>query len=273
MKILVFSGGLGNQLFGYAFYCWLKVRFPKQTFYGIYNHKKLSEHYGLEINKWFNVELPKANIIATLLTGLFYIIKQFHPQIKSLDLNQRICINEDALVYYAFKLTNKYIPKHQEWITWKVREENLSELNRETLKLIRNTNSVFIHIRRGDYLSPQYMEIFKNTCPLSYYFQAIADLKSNAKNLHFFFFSDDINWVKDNLFMENACYIDWNIGENSPLDMFLMSQCKYAIIANSTFSYWGAVLGVRKKQVYYPTKWINSKYGQPQIFPSDWKAY
>ena len=50
MKILVFTGGLGNQIFGYAFYCWIKDKFPQQNFYGIYNHKKLSEHYGLEIN-------------------------------------------------------------------------------------------------------------------------------------------------------------------------------------------------------------------------------
>ena len=49
MKILVFTGGLGNQIFGYAFYCWIKDKFPQQNFYGIYNHKKLSEHYGLEI--------------------------------------------------------------------------------------------------------------------------------------------------------------------------------------------------------------------------------
>ena len=72
---------------------------------------------------------------------------------------------------------------------------------------------------------------------------------------------------------QGCCFIDWNTGENSPLDMFLMSQCKYAIIANSTFSYWGAMLGRKKELVYYPTKWINSEFGNPHIFPEDWKTY
>lgn len=87
MKILVFTGGLGNQIFGYAFYCWIKDKFPQQNFYGIYNHKKLSEHYGLEINKWFNVILPQSHWKATFLTGIMYIVKHLCPKNRFLDLN------------------------------------------------------------------------------------------------------------------------------------------------------------------------------------------
>ena len=122
MKILVFTGGLGNQIFGYAFYCWIKDKFPQQNFYGIYNHKKLSEHYGLEINKWFNVILPQSHWKATFLTGIMYIVKHLCPKNRFLDLNQRSCINENALIYFAFKLSNKYIPQYN-WITWKIDEE------------------------------------------------------------------------------------------------------------------------------------------------------
>lgn len=272
MKILVFTGGLGNQIFGYAFYCWIKDKFPQQNFYGIYNHKKMSEHYGLEINKWFNVILPQSHWKATFLTGIMYIVKHLCPKNRFLDLNQRSCINENALIYFAFKLSNKYIPQYN-WITWKIDEESLSFQNKQALEIIRKSESIFIHVRRGDYLSPKYIARFEGTCPVEYYNKSIEDIKKRVDHPKFFYFSDDIEWVKKNLPFNDAYFIDWNTGENSPLDMFLMSQCKYAIIANSTFSYWGAMLGRKKELVYYPTKWINSEFGNPHIFPEDWKTY
>ena len=70
-----------------------------------------------------------------------------------------------------------------------------------------------------------------------------------------------------------SIFVDWNKGENSPLDMYLMSQCNGAIIANSTFSYWGAILGKEKARVYYPIKWINSPRGVPDIFFDNWISY
>lgn len=272
MKILVFSGGLGNQIFEYAFYCWLKEKYPKQLFYGIYNRKKLSEHNGLEINKWFNVKMPPTCLKVKILTAVMYIYKQIYPKTKLLDLNQRKCINYNAWIYYAFKLSNKYIPK-ENWIRWKVNEKNLSEQNKKILDLIKNTESVFIHVRRGDYLSDTYKTRFEGTCPIEYYEKAIRDIEQKINNPHFFCFSDDIEWTKNNLTLSNVEFVDWNIGINSPLDMYLMSQCKYAIIANSTFSFWGAMLGKQKEIVYYPTKWINSKDGNPQIFPVEWKTF
>ena len=70
-----------------------------------------------------------------------------------------------------------------------------------------------------------------------------------------------------------SIFVDWNKGENSPLDMYLMSQCNGAIIANSTFSYWGAILGKEIARVYYPIKWINSPRGVPDIFFDNWISY
>lgn len=272
MKILIFSGGLGNQIFGYAFYCWLKKQFPQKSFYGVYNSQKLSEHNGLEIHKWFNVSLPKSLWITTLLTGIMYFYKQVFPNTKFLDLNQRECKNLNALIFYAFKLTNKYILPN-EWISWKIKEEDLSSQNRNILQEIRTHESIFVHVRRGDYLSPKYKQRFEGTCPLEYYQKSINDIESEIKDPHYFCFSDDIEWAKQNLKLTNASYINWNIGNDSPIDMFLMSQCKYAIIANSTFSYWGAMLGIAKKKVYYPSKWINSVEGNPKIFPNNWKTF
>lgn len=84
----------------------------------------------------------------------------------------------------------------------------------------------------------------------------------------FFVFSDDIPWVKKNMSIPDAYYIDWNKHEDSYLDMYLMSQCKANIIANSTFSFWGAILGNEKEMVIRPKRWIGNDV--PDIFPSSW---
>ena len=86
----------------------------------------------------------------------------------------------------------------------------------------------------------------------------------------FYVFSDDIAWVKNNLKLKNEVFVDWNIGKDSIYDMYLMSQAKANVIANSTFSYWGAYLNEKTRIVVYPKKWFASKFIAPNIFPDDW---
>lgn len=275
MKILVFMGGLGNQIFEYAFLeTYVRRKFPKHKIYGVYNKKKLSEHYGLEINKWFNVNMPPRSWWVDILTALLYVYKKINPQTTMLDLNQNNCINKNALLFYPNKFNKCFVPNTSDWLRWKINEQNLSFINKKTLEDIRSSYSVFIHVRRGDYLSPQYKSIFEGCCTLDYYKQAIAHACSVNSNLKFFCFSDDIQWAKQNLILnEDSVYIDWNVGADSPLDMFLMSQCKAAIIANSTFSYWGARLGSSKEFVCYPKRWMNIPNMIQDIIPNDWLGF
>ena len=95
-------------------------------------------------------------------------------------------------------------------------------------------------------------------------------MKEHVDNPRFFIFSDDIQWTKENIKVDNPIYIDWNINERSPLDLYLMSECKYSIIANSTFSYWGAMLGNKKALVVYPARWINPPFEVGDLFPENW---
>lgn len=86
----------------------------------------------------------------------------------------------------------------------------------------------------------------------------------------YYVFSDDIEWVKQNLSLQNACYIDWNKGNDSWQDMMLMSCCRNHIICNSTFSWWGAWLNPRKdKIVIVPSRWF-MKEEMPYIYPKEW---
>lgn len=134
---------------------------------------------------------------------------------------------------------------------------------------MHSSNSVSIHIRRGDFLSPQYYEKLGDIATKYYYYNAIEYITNKINDPIFFVFSDDIEWVKLNLQIKNAIYITWNTDKNSYKDMYLMTQCKANIIANSTFSYWGAYLNDNNPVVCYPKKWINSS-DVPDIFPYSW---
>ena len=270
MKILVFTGGLGNQIFGYAFYLYLKENYPNERVYGIYSHKKMSEHYGLEIDKYFDVDLPPSPLLAKIITGLLFVGKKMRLTTKLVDMNTRT-FDPKTIVNTPCKTKLSFIPEGNEWIHFK--KLQLSNNNNHILQKIELTNSVFIHVRRGDYYSPTYIKKLGGTCPIDYYDKAIDYIKKHVGNIHCFVFSDDICWVKENLKIPDPVYIDWNTGEKSFWDLYLMSHCKYAIIANSTFSYWGAVLGKSKSIVCYPKKWVNPPFVAPDIFPKEWHAF
>ena len=270
MKILVFTGGLGNQIFGYSFYNYLKDKYKDETIYGIYNENKMSEHNGLEINKYFDVQLPKSPLHIQLFTAILYCLKKIGIGKKFISMDTRT-FNPETIVNNACKMDITLMPPSNNWINFK--DIKLSNQNQQILDQIKNNNSVFLHVRRGDYYSPQYIKKLGGTCPINYYEKAIHHITSKNKDIKFFVFSDDIAWVKENLMIPNPTYIDWNTGNDSFIDMYLMSQCKHAIIANSTFSYWGAQLGRAKDTIIYPTKWVNEPYTAPSIFPKHWITY
>ena len=146
-------------------------------------------------------------------------------------------------------------------------------MNKKYLHKILNSNSISIHVRRGDYLTNIAAFNVHGVCSSSYYIHAISHLKSLMKNLEFFVFSDDVVYSKL-IFkgLRNITYIENNIAEHSYLDMALMSACKHNVIANSTFSWWAAWLNKNQnKVVIAPSKWFKtSKYSTTDLFPSDW---
>ena len=99
---------------------------------------------------------------------------------------------------------------------------------------------------------------------------AIAEMSRRVASPSYYIFSDDIAWVKENLPLQNAVYIDWNTDEDSWQDMMLMSHCKHHIICNSTFSWWGAWLNPREnKTVIMPERWFRH-CETPDICPDKW---
>ena len=138
-------------------------------------------------------------------------------------------------------------------------KNQLDNKNLEILNEIENSNSISIHIRRGDYMSPENYNMYGCIATPTYYKKAIKVIEEKVENPTFFVFSNDMDWVKKNIQINSRVfYIDINSGNGSYKDMQLMSNCKHNIIANSSFSWWGAWLNENKnKIVIAPKKWIN----------------
>lgn len=122
---------------------------------------------------------------------------------------------------------------------------------------MKNENSISIHARRGDYVNNS---VYHGISSLAYYKKVIEYIKGTVDDPIFYVFSNDTLLVKENLEVETkeVTYVDWNNNESSYRDLQLMSNCKYNIIANSSFSWWGAFLNSNiNKIVISPLKWNN----------------
>ena len=260
-KFLLFGGGLGNQIFEY--YLWLRKKYPNIVFLGCYRKASFKAHNGLEISDVFDVDLPNDGG----LSGRFisYVLSVLSRIIPSLSMKANTEYSSKYLLINAYQ-PNLLFYLNEEKI--KFRPFKLDEVNRRLLNSIKMESSVSIHVRRGDYLFGQYRDIYSNICTLAYYQKAVDKCKGILESPRFFVFSDDIEWARDVFVGREYEFVSNNIGKNSFIDMFLMSNCKIQIIANSTFSYWAAYLSNSLVKIY-PAKWING-IERPNIFPDNW---
>lgn len=287
MKIVEFNGGLGNQLFQYAFYLALQHQgeIVKADLSGYERHK---QHNGYELERIFGIELDTANSDECTFCGKPN--QNFiHRALRKLGWKAKsekyiYFFGAEALQYQPDLLDNLpddcYLSGYWQCEKWfdSVKEEvrrkfsfneaDLDDENRKLLEQIGGANSVSIHIRRGDYL---HLPMYQNICTLDgYYMPAIDFIKEREPDLQFFVFSNDIPWCREILKLDNAVYVDHNSGLYSYCDMLLMSSCKHNIIANSTFSWWGAWLNDNQnKIVLTPPRFLNTG-AEEDIIPPSW---
>lgn len=146
--------------------------------------------------------------------------------------------------------------------------------NTQLSEEIAKVNSVSLHVRRGDYVSNKANSAIHGLCSIAYYQKAIEYISENVSEPHYFIFSDDISWVKENLHIAHPCiFVENNFGSESYNDMRLMSLCQHNIIANSSFSWWGAWLNKNKnKIVVAPRKWFANDNVIDDLIPQSWKV-
>jgi hypothetical protein len=274
--VVILKGGLGNQLFQFAYAHALSKEYNAKLYLDISFFDKDARHGGYmldsfnlpqnikyknisQINK-FTLRLDsKLNGLLNKIFKLGYIAEKYQ------NLNNRVILdgyfqNENLFKDYKKDLINIFS------------DINL-RLDSKTLQIIekiKNTNSVSTHIRRGDYLNKNNIKIFNQLSEL-YYQNAINFIKDKREdNITLFIFSNDIGWVKNN-FKEykNIVFVD---NKNPLIDLHLMSLCKHNIIANSTFSWWGAWLNKNDdKIVIAPKKWFNDKSkNTSDLIPKQW---
>lgn len=149
-----------------------------------------------------------------------------------------------------------------------------SGANADMLDTIRNSRAIALHVRRGDYVSDKSTNAFHGTTTLEYYQRAIEKMKSIEPAGTIFVFSDDHKWVKENLrFGLPTVFVDINSAENGHEDLRLMAACRHHVIANSSFSWWGAWLGTYPQQhVIAPKRWFNdAKIDTQDLIPERWE--
>ena len=133
---------------------------------------------------------------------------------------------------------------------------------------------VSMHIRRGDYLNEENKAMFGNICTDAYYDKAVEMIKAEEKDVHFYLFSDDVPYVKQKYRGEEYTIVDINHGRDSFYDMWLMSNCKHNICANSTFSFWGARLnGNEGKIMIRPTIHKNTQTFDKKEMEELWQGW
>ncbi|HUX57069.1 MAG TPA: alpha-1,2-fucosyltransferase [Bacteroidales bacterium] len=160
----------------------------------------------------------------------------------------------ERMVLQGFFQSEKYFANHK--------EEIVELFGNKAVRKYEFNDCVSLHIRRGDYLDP-YTAQFLPVLPMDYYTRALSDLDSKARIDCILVFSDDIAWCKGNLKDPRLVFAerqeDWE-------DLYTMSKCEHHIIANSSFSWWGAYLNTNvNKIVYAPEKWFG-----PAV-TDDWK--
>ncbi|MDR3177470.1 MAG: alpha-1,2-fucosyltransferase [Campylobacteraceae bacterium] len=278
MIVAELIGGLGNQMFQYAVgrvisyknNDILKLDITEFKNYQLHNGYRLSD-FNIHENIAANDEIKSIGMRSRVLKklarmgiynykkGTFYVEKsqnetKFDPKIflyKNLYLsgywqNENYFVDIKNILIKEFTLKN-----------------SIGKCAAKYMDLIKNTNSISVHIRRGDYLSLDWF------LGIEYYKKALEYMNTQITDPSFFIFSDDIEWCKNNLdFIQNVVYIEET--NNELEDLELMKNAKHNIIANSSFSWWAAWLNENKdKIIIAPKVWFKHRVDFDPV-PDSW---
>jgi hypothetical protein len=252
------SGGLGNQMFQYAMARALSLSYNKELaldlrFYSSNIEGITKREYGLDVFNFSPIfsseselsklepslikriirKLLRLTNLSSLLVGTEVYEEREHEFQSIRNSNHSILLKGFWQNPYYFQGFEKALKADFQFTN------ELEGRNRGIADQIMSLNSVSIHIRRGDYASNPETLMTHGLCSLDYYKYAIQYISERVPNPKYFIFSDDPEWVIENLKLEHtSTVVNWNVGKKSYLDMQLMSLCKHNILANSSFSWW-----------------------------------
>lgn len=269
MFIVKFQGALGNQMFEYSFFKKLEKIYGNNLVLGYV--PSITDFNGYELERVFpNINIRKASPLFTAslsndypdtaplskIMKLFFKIKLVTrgPKFSHIKEDDNTCYYKEVYELnplYSYLLDGVWANSaYLEGIESEIKNtfvfsDGLSEKNLEYKEKILNSNSICLHVRRNEYVS-----MGLSVASDDYYRKAVNYMLEHVSSPKFFVFSDDHNYCKE-LFdgMIDYTMIEGNTKENSFRDMELMSYCKHNVIANSTFSFWGAFLNKNEDKI------------------------
>lgn len=282
MIIIRMTGGLGNQMFQYALY--LKLRAMGKEV----KMDDFTEYEGREarpLSLWaFDIEYDRASReeLCRMTDGFLDPVSRIRRKLfgrKSLEYMEKDCnfdpeiLNRDPAYLTGYFQSEKYFADIEEKVRqafcfseriWEGIPTQLLERIRSYEQQIKTAMAVSVHIRRGDYLQNE--EAYGGICTEQYYKTAIEYVRKRQQDASFFVFTNDPDyageWILKNFGQEKERFvlIEGTQEENGYLDLYLMSLCRHHILANSSFSWWGAYLNPsREKMVIVPHKWFGNQ--------------
>jgi hypothetical protein len=291
MDVIIICNGLGNQMSQYALFL-MKKKLSSNTRI-LFDKRSKSIHNGFELNKVFNIQY-EISFLNTILFFLFRVLQmkkyRYISQpiifllnkigISIVEENYNYNFNPEYLESNRYKIRFYYGGWHSEKYFSPIKSQiskrfefkinNQDSIFNNILKSIIESNSVSIHVRRGDYLDPVNSSTFGSVCTIEYFLKAIDKMNSLVPNAYFFVFTNDELWVTQNFPKKNLVIVDINKGFNSWKDMFFISKCKNQINSNSSFSWWGSWLNKNEQKIVITPKYFINKIYFEDIYPENW---
>ncbi len=270
MIIVQLTGGLGNQLFQYAMGRSIASRNNTTLKLDINFFKTYEWHdYSIGpfcINEVIASEEDFRQINAVNNTVINKIKRKVFGSEPVMIHERDMLFNpaylgiKDPAYLFGYWQCEKYFKDNEAILRNEFRIKPApSPANAALLEKINTTQAVSLHIRRGNFVSVDAVSKTHGTCSMEYYAAAVEKILSVCSNPVFYVFSDDIPWAKENLSIGQPCFfVDINDDKTDYEDLRLMSSCQHHIMANSTFSWWGA--------------WLNNKPGKVVVAPKQWFA-
>lgn len=291
MIIVRLLGGQGNQMFQYAMgraiayqrKDLLKLDISefaqnKLRKYAL-SHFKIQEHIATPFEMNEILEQSRSHIPRSLQTFVNRIIPYYKRPLyreQNFHYDPYVWNAPPNVIFSGYWQTERYFKQIENIIRQDFQLKDIpDELNHEMANLMQVSDSISLHVRRGDYVTNPVTHEFHGLCSPKHYQKAIQIVQDKIDNPVFFVFSDDMEWVKQNMNIPCKCYyITNNTAKKDYLDMWLMSQCKHHIIANSSFSWWGAWLGgLDDSLTIAPKKWFQDPHIETRdLLPEPWQT-
>lgn len=281
MNIIWIDGGLGNQMFQYALAMKLES-LGKKVKIDVTKYEDHYVHNGFELERIFNIECSHASNSEIKQLG-YLKMNRWTELLRKTPFGKKTIYNNESYEFddSVFLKENCYLEGYwqSEQYFSDIKEQVLKayqfpKLDTEQLnsyaKEMTETCSVSVHIRRGDYLQYTYLQ---NICTMEYYKRAMQFFRERfPTDVMFYIFTNDFEWAEENFKSEDCRFVKGNTGVDSYRDMQLMSLCKHNIVANSSFSWWGAWLNQNpEKIVLAPERWINNTDDKSvDVVPESW---